>query len=201
MTDRYHHGDLRRELLAAAGELLETQGPEAVTLRGLARRLDVSHAAPGYHFADRGALLVELAAEGHEMLEAAMRQRLTDHPQERPAVAIGEGYLDFSLANPNRFRLMFAGIADLSPSQSQAFTTAAQRSFATLVQVTSAAADPTTDPAGWLSSWALVHGLATLWVDGSLQYAFGDPRDPSAFRLQATRILADHSRATTLDHR
>jgi AcrR family transcriptional regulator len=192
MAQRYHHGDLRRQLLVKAGEVLEQDGPEGITLRGLARSLGVSHAAPGYHFSDRDALLIELAAEGHEMLEAAMSARLVDDAGSPPQLAIGEGYLDFALSHPNRFRLMFAGIADMSPSTSPTFTQAAQRSFATLVQVTSQEPGEA-DPRDWLSAWALVHGLATLWVDGSLEYGF--PRqDPAAFRAAATAILADHGR-------
>lgn len=195
MIDRYHHGDLKRELLTTAGELLESDGPDSVTLRGLARSLGVSHAAPGYHFADRRALLVELAAEGHQMLEAAMTGRLHDSPDDAPVLAIGEGYLDFAIANPNRFRLMFAGIADMEPSASPSFAVAAHSSFATLVTVTSGNSDPAADPTKWLSAWAIVHGLATLWVDGALQYGFTDRGNPVAFRQQATAILSAHSRS------
>lgn len=192
MTDRYHHGDLRRELLRAAGAVLEEDGPEAITLRGLARRLGVSHAAPGYHFADRAALLVELAAQGHQMLEAAMAERLRNDSAEAPAVAIGEGYLDFALTHPQRFRLMFAGVADLSPSQSASFTEAASTSFETLVLTTTGTPDPSGDPDRWLSAWAIVHGLATLWVDGSLSK---DDSDVADFRRSATRILRAHTAA------
>ena len=190
MADRYHHGDLRRQLLDEAGVVLEEDGPEALTLRGLARRLGVSHAAPGHHFADRGALLVELAAQGHRDLEQAMRDRLASDPGEEPAVAIGEGYLDFALEHPQRFRLMFAGVADLSPSDSPSFSEAAGASFATLVRTTTGTADPDADPTRWMAAWALVHGLATLWVDGSLP---GDRSDTATFRARATRILRDHS--------
>ncbi len=195
MAQRYHHGDLRRQLLVAAGEVLERSGPEAITLRGLARSLGVSHAAPGYHFADRDALLIELAAEGHEMLEAAMVDRLSHDSQSSPQLAIGEGYLDFALANPNRFRLMFAGIADMGPSASPTFAQAAQRSFATLVAVTGSTPGAEPDPREWLSSWALVHGLATLWVDGSLEYGFAGADAAAQFRATATAILSDHTLA------
>lgn len=190
MTHRYHHGDLRRQLLEEAGDVLESAGPDALTLRGLARRLGVSHAAPGHHFADRGALLVELAAQGHQQLQAAMRDRLESQPDEEPTVAIGEGYLDFALAHPQRFRLMFAGVADLSPSDSPSFAEAAGASFATLVKTTTGTADPQVDATRWMAAWALVHGLATLWVDGSLP---GDRSDATAFRAQATRILHAHT--------
>jgi AcrR family transcriptional regulator len=195
MADRYHHGDLRRQLLARAGELLENDGPETVTMRGLARSLGVSHAAPGYHFADRDALLLELAAEGHEMLAAAMVDRLRDAPADGRVLAIGEGYLDFALGNPNRFRLMFAGIADMDPGASEAFAAAAQRSFETLLTVTSASPDPGVNPAAWLSAWALVHGLATLWVDGTVQNGFDQDDGAATYRSLATTILTKHNAA------
>ena len=196
MTDRYHHGDLRRQLLLRAGDVLESQGPDAITLRGLARSLGVSHTAPSHHFADRDALLIALAAQGHDMLQSAMTERLaTDH--HSPAqVAIGEGYLDFALTHPQRFRLMFAGIADLHPSASPDFAKAAQASFSTLVQVTDTGRRAATDPSDWLSAWALVHGLATLWVDGVLASGFTGDNAVDDFRSIATTILSDHTRAS-----
>ena len=132
----YHHGDLRRQLLVQAGQVLEQEGPEGITLRGLARSLRVSHAAPGYHFSDRNALLIEVGrrgsrdARGRDGSEAGQRSGNTAPGCHR------RGYLDFALANPDRFRLMFAGIADKGPSSSPTFAAAASRSFATLIQVT-----------------------------------------------------------------
>lgn len=172
MASTYHHGDLRSALLAAAGAVLEAKGADAVTFRGLARELNVSHAAPGYHFADRQALLVELAGEGHALLEQSMRSSLNDVEQSdrnEQLAAIGRGYLRFALVHPNRFRLMFAGVADCDISVSELFVSAGAASFATLVQVSSGSADPEEHPAAWLRAWALVHGLATLRVDRSLE--------------------------------
>ena len=42
----YHHGDLRQALLDRAAEVIQSRGIEALTLRGLARDLKVSHGAP-----------------------------------------------------------------------------------------------------------------------------------------------------------
>ena len=66
MTDirAYHHGDLRRALLAAALEAVGEVGPAALSLRDLARRAGVSHAAPAHHFGDKAGLLTALAARG-----------------------------------------------------------------------------------------------------------------------------------------
>ena len=69
-ADAYHHGDLRAELLAAAEEVLRTQGREAIALRDLARTVGVSHAAPQRHFADRQALLDALTERGLLRLSA-----------------------------------------------------------------------------------------------------------------------------------
>ncbi len=81
MTDTraYHHGDLRRALLAAALEAIEESGPAALSLRDLARRAGVSHAAPAHHFGDKAGLLTALAAEGFDLLaDSADRGRADD---------------------------------------------------------------------------------------------------------------------------
>src|SRR6185295_5162847 len=53
----YHHGDLEAALVRAAGKLLDKEGIEALSLREVARRAGVSHAAPYRHFPERDALL------------------------------------------------------------------------------------------------------------------------------------------------
>ncbi|SRR6185503_4140528 len=95
----YHHGELRPALLRAAAKILEQEGREAISLRDLARRAGVSHAAPYRHFADRQALLAALADEGFALLTQALQGK----PWREQAVA----YVRFGLANPERFTLMF----------------------------------------------------------------------------------------------
>ena len=134
----YHHGDLRAALLGAAARILEKEGPEAISLRDLARRANVSHNAPYRHFADRAALLAALAEEGSAQLARA----LDGKPWREQAVT----YVRFALENPERFRLM-SGIAG--------FRAVIERS-----------ADPEAKPAA-LATWALVHGLAQLILAGN----------------------------------
>lgn len=102
----YHHGDLRAALLKAAGRILEKQGPEAISLRDLARSADVSHNAPYRHFPDRDSLLAALSDEGYAQLVEALRGK----PWREQA----SGYVRFALANPQRFRLMSLRKGDLS---------------------------------------------------------------------------------------
>src|SRR4051794_796732 len=104
----YHHGDLRKALLIAAEADLAEKGLEGFTLRGCARRAGVSHAAPAHHFKDTGALLTALAADGYERFTAAMQKRQAAETTARARlIGAGLGYLDFALANPALFRLMF----------------------------------------------------------------------------------------------
>src|SRR5262245_38330568 len=104
----YHHGDLSCSVLQAAGEILEKQGLDALTMRALARRAKVSHNAPYRHFPDREALLAALAAEGFDRLAQAQEAAAGGGVR-----AMGEAYVRFALAHPQRFRLMFSG-QDLS---------------------------------------------------------------------------------------
>ncbi len=101
----YHHGDLRRQLLDRAAEVIQEKGLEALSLRGLARDLGVSHGAPNRHFKSRADLLAALAADGYARLTAATldaaEQAGTD-PWLR-LNAMGRGYLRWSLDNPASF--------------------------------------------------------------------------------------------------
>src|SRR5690349_13456841 len=115
VVSTYHHGNLRAALVDAAAELARTSGPEGVVLREVARRTGVSHNAAYRHFADRDALLAEVAELGMEKLEQTMRQRLAEvsevEPQARAAArlrATGRAYVEFALAEPGYFEVAFA---------------------------------------------------------------------------------------------
>src|SRR5215470_19725877 len=106
----YHHGNLRAALLDAAEAELDAQGIEGFSLRGVAKRAGVSHAAPAHHFRDVNGLLTGLAAEGYKRFVAAQEARQKTAPADGMSqlVASGMGYIDFALARPALFRLMFS---------------------------------------------------------------------------------------------
>ncbi len=102
----YHHGNLRKALLERAAEVIAESGIEALSLRALARDLGVSHAAPRAHFADRQALLGELAKEGFRLCVDAMRAG-ADAAGPDPVAryrALGRSYVQFALDQPSYFR-------------------------------------------------------------------------------------------------
>lgn len=170
----YHHGDLRKALLDAAEEELKEKGIEGFTLRGCAKRAGVSHAAPAHHFGDANGLLTALAAVGFERFLAAQAARQAKSAPDARArhSAAGLGYIDFALANPELFRLMFSSRrADFGDPALQAAGTAG---FDQLVADVGAVrkADPRESEAGMLdvmASWAVVHGLADLLLSGRMK--------------------------------
>lgn len=106
---KYHHGSLREALLAAALEMLEDEGLAQLSLRKVAVKVGVSHAAPAHHFPTFLHLLTGLASVGFRRFDAAMKKARARAARDPAAqMRAGErGYLDFALANPALFRLMF----------------------------------------------------------------------------------------------
>lgn len=162
----YHHGDLRKALLAAGEAELAEKGVEGFTLRGCAKRAGVSHAAPAHHFKDANALLTALATEGFQRFIAAMRKRQESAatPQER-LTAAGLGYVDFARANPALFRLMFS--SSRPDCTDAVFERTSRESFDILLESVSAvrSVDPMADRDAMIdvaAAWAMVHGIAEL---------------------------------------
>ncbi len=153
----YHHGDLPSVLVRTAGKMLEKEGVEALKLREVARRAGVSHNAPYRHFAQREALLAALAAEGFAWLGAAQRKAA----QTGGLRGMGEAYVAFALAHPQRFRLMFGG--QISIARHVRLREVALRTFDGLSGALAArvpGAQGARDAS--VAAWSLVHGLALL---------------------------------------
>src|ERR671912_1815682 len=123
----YHHGDLPRVLLEAAVEAIDEVGPAAVSMRDLARRAGVSHAAPAHHFGDKAGLLTALAAQGYDLLADAL-----DAARERTGslLEIGVAYVRFAVDHRAHFDVMFR--PDLYHADDAELTAAAGRASAAL---------------------------------------------------------------------
>lgn len=108
-TDRYHHGDLRRALLDAARAIITTEDVQRLTLRAVARRAGVSHAAPYHHFADKAALIAALVADYFGQMATVMytEAAASSGTAGDKLVALGRAYVRFALEHPAIFRLMF----------------------------------------------------------------------------------------------
>ncbi len=105
---RYHHGDLPAALRKATAELVAEKGPSGFSLREVARRAGVSHAAPAHHFGDAQGLLTSLAAEGFGRLADGLHEAAigVDDAHER-LTRCGHAYVRTALAYPGHFAVIF----------------------------------------------------------------------------------------------
>lgn len=181
----YHHGDLRRALLTAAVEAIEESGATAVSLRDLARRAGVSHAAPAHHFGDKAGLLTAVAVEGFDLFADALNatwERTGDFAE------VGVAYVRFGLTHRGHFEVMFqptlcrTDSADLTAARARAAE--ALRSGAALLAARTEGGD---EQIAMLAAWSLVHGFTALQVSGTLPLAAD--ADPESVARQVTRFL------------
>ncbi|MFJ7946707.1 TetR/AcrR family transcriptional regulator [Streptomyces sp. NPDC096354] len=176
-SDRtYHHGDLRRAVLTAALDVIRTEGPGALSLRDLARRAGVSHAAPAHHFKDRTGLLTAIAAEGYRLFADA----LADAPDLRER---GVRYVRFAAGHPAHFQVMFQPELH-RPDDPELLAAKARAAQALRAGVAGLPAEGHGDDprlAG-IAAWSLAHGYATLFLSGNLNDPLGDRNPEEVFR-------------------
>ena len=176
----YHHGDLSRALVEAAAGIIEEEGVDALTLRGVGQRVGVSRTALYRHFDDKAALVEAVALAGFQMLrrdlEAAVQgaeARGTD-----PLVALNEAYVRFGTRHPPHYQTMF-GSSLKNRERNSALVAEGTATFRVLVQViaegqTAGRLVPG-DPVRIAQVvWSAIHGIVMLGTDGQ----FG-PKSPA----------------------
>lgn len=173
-TERpYHHGDLRRVVIETAMAMLQEEKGWQFTLREVARRAGVSHAAPYKHFPDKAALLAELALIGFDRLrEALMAAQPASASNLREALfPVALAYLAFGEANPALYRLMFG--ADAGKPSEIHLSDRALAAFGIVTEFLTRSQEaglvrkrPVRGQAA--ACWAQMHGLTMLAIDGLL---------------------------------
>ena len=176
----YHQGDLRTALIEAALEIIDEMGPQGLTIRKVAHRAGVSHAAPYRHFPDKDDLILAVVERGFELLDEEMeraRAAAGDDPIAQFA-ASGEAYLDFALNYPAYYRVMFSG--DLLASKgNEALRHTSASSFVRMIDDLKMAqdiglvrqGDPTLQAISIVST---VHGFVSLVNDNRIGHLVGD---------------------------
>jgi AcrR family transcriptional regulator len=165
---RYHHGDLRAALVEAGLGLIEERAVDDLSLREVARAVGVSATAVYRHFPDKAALLRALADAGLQRLGAAQRAASEAAGGGQAGFqATGPAYVRFALANPGLFRLTFANVApgDALPWGQKEEDDATRLLRENTERVAGGAKEARLLA---LRSWALVHGLAVLMLDGQV---------------------------------
>ncbi|MDE3173872.1 MAG: TetR/AcrR family transcriptional regulator [Gemmatimonadota bacterium] len=180
----YHHGNLRDAFIEAALALEPEHGPLGLSLREVARKVGVTHAAAYHHFASKEALVLAVADDGYARLLSAIRAPELPAPFTGAMaalfrlIAVGAEYVRFAFDQPSRFRFMY-GTPPVPPASEGSPIPARQAEvlsvFANVVaeaQREGLIAGGKPDRVG-AQLWAEAHGLATLTIAGALD---GVPR-------------------------
>lgn len=184
-TSPYHHGRLREALAEAAVDAAREGGPERLAIRELARRVGVSHNAAYRHFADRDAIVDVVADRALRELVAAIHRRLATVVEIEPVLRarrrlaeIGAGYVDFALAEPGLFRVLFTAYPEapedkVAPEDPYGMLNAALDELVAVGYL-----PPAFRLGADVTCWSAVHGFAVLNVEGPLRGLA--PRDRQA---------------------
>jgi AcrR family transcriptional regulator len=169
---RYHHGDLRRAVLDGALTAIAADGPATLSLRDVARRAGVSHAAPAHHFGDKAGVLTAIAAEGYTLLAAALRNALADGDDLMQG---GIAYIRFALEHRAHFEVMFR--PELYRPDDQAVVAARQAAAEIMFGAVGDILGEAGEEEVWggvLAVWSFTHGFATLMLDSNFDPERGD---------------------------
>jgi AcrR family transcriptional regulator len=161
----YHHGDLPVALRCAAAEVLAERGTSGFSLREVARRAGVSHAAPAHHFGDARGLLTAVAVEAFEELTRASSAAIegVEDPVEQLA-RVGRAYVEVSRSHPGHCAVVFAH--DAVDPDDPAYREHGRRAYGVLrgvIERLAAERNPAlaVDLAA-ATCWAMVQGLLTI---------------------------------------
>jgi len=168
----YHHGDLRKALVGAAVQLIETRGLDAVSVREVAKMVGVSAGAPFRHFSTRTALLTAVAEDAIEKLGNAIDLSLQAAAHENPLLrfrAIGVGFLRWCFANPTHFQVISTrAIIDFEGSSLRDRNDSIRIKMTELMTEASAMGLLRPGDVGrhQIGARALVYGLGRMYIDG-----------------------------------
>ena len=177
---KYHHGDLKNALIAAGIDILSKEGVHALSLRAVAQRAGVSHAAPYAHYADKQALIAAISTEGYRRLYDTLRDVGERYAGDaaRQLVEGAWAYVEFALHDPAHFKITFSGAVE-KEQEYPAFVEMSQQSFALVVEIVERCQAVGILGAGppdllAVSVWGLVHGFISLLLEQQISHTIRD---------------------------
>ena len=182
--------DLREDLLRISRELLDEGGPDALSMREVARRAGCTHQAPYHYFANREAILAALVEAGFDELANRLREAhdlVESEDIGTVAEASGNAYVEFALINPGVFRIMFRrGMCD--PAKFPGIQVASRRTYDELGRLARIHFGERAIREHETALWASVHGLAVLLLDGLMADEFPALEDRLAYARRVNRL-------------
>ncbi len=183
----YHHGDLRQAVLEGALVAIAADRPAALSLRDVARRAGVSHAAPAHHFGDKAGVLTAIAAEGYVLLADAMMEAMRVGSGD--LIEVGVAYIRFALERRAHFEVMFE--PGLYRPDDDAVARARAAAAEVLIGAVRDILPEASDEELWggaLAAWSFAHGFATLTLNTNFSPERSEDVE-SAVRLAGAAVV------------
>jgi AcrR family transcriptional regulator len=175
--------DVRGAILAATlRQLVATRSPDKVTVATIVHEAGCTPPSLYHYWPRRELLLNEASQCGWAQFRTSQSGAVANHhdPVERLRLR-GQAYLEFALAQPALFRVLFLEPSAAGPSEATPETGRALRDLVADVSEAMAIgafrpADPLTTA---LALWSAMHGVAALWtvtpnLPTDLAHAVGD---------------------------
>jgi len=182
-SNTYHHGNLKEALITAGLDILSEKGIEGLSLRNVAGRVGVSHTAPYNHFSDKQGLLAGISTAGHEHLHQLLLDTFEKSKTQSSDIIfdIAWAYLQFGLANPAKFKLMFSGALEEERAHPE-FVAISQKSIALFEEIIAFCQSKGQLPEGRVENiaiklWSLVHGFTYLMLENQFPIEYLQDQD------------------------
>lgn len=111
MTEKsYHHGNLKKCLIEAGIQLINSEGEKHLSLRRIADICGVSNAAPYSHFKSKEDLLEAMKNYVTEQFTEELNNSIQNEDLDNPytLIKMGKGYVLFFIKNPQYFEFLFS---------------------------------------------------------------------------------------------
>lgn len=187
----YHHGNLRETLLESALGIVDTEGPEALSMRALAREVGVSSAAPFRHFSDKQQLLDAIAERAGSELDAKLDEVAVDSADALTQFrAMTVAYVRHAAEHPALFGLIHSRSPSSGRFLGQVNDERRLKLIALIIEGQNAGLIPEADPELIaLTSEALTQGLAHMIADRHPRVSNLSSEDARKLALAATQLL------------
>lgn len=192
MKKRYHHGDLKNALIKAGIEILSKEGISSLSLRKVAAKAGVSHAAPYAHFKDKQDLIASISAEGFNRIYDKILQRIQIIEEDKPELILKEAalaYLDFALSDSDHFRITFSGIIEAEKENYPQYLESSKRCYSLVESIIEKCIKKKilkedSLEKSTIAIWSFVHGFISLLIDKQFSHIIFEKENPEDFLLK-----------------
>lgn len=111
MKSKYHHGDLKVELIKTGLKMIQENGIEKLSLRKLSSICNVSEAAPYSHFKNKDELLAAMQEYVTQQLQNHLEsayENTADKQSPSPILNMGKAYVLFFMQYPEYYTFLFS---------------------------------------------------------------------------------------------